>query len=185
MQTERAYQATQKLLDVTTIETPPEEVLGKWTELIYKAAIEDGAGWPDKVTPEVFAKAGFDWQVFPNMVFLPPAVEAILGYRFRPHPDDYQSCIFDIWSLERYAPGKEPPFKHEILENWQDIEWPKIYAQDFANIPKVQKGMRSRAFKGARTSPLQERAISNFHRVLRRFMEDPHADDRSGIDLLK
>jgi phenylpropionate dioxygenase-like ring-hydroxylating dioxygenase large terminal subunit len=185
MQTERAYQATQKLLDVTTIETPPQEVLGKWTELIYKAAIEAGAGWPDKVTPEVFAKAGFDWQVFPNMVFLPPAVEAILGYRFRPHPEDYQSCIFDIWSLERYAPGKEPPFKHEIIENWQDIEWPKIYAQDFANIPKVQKGMRSRAFKGARTSPLQERAISNFHRVLRRFMEDPHADDHTGIDLLK
>ena len=53
------------------------------------------------------------------------------------------------------------------------------------NIPKVQKGLRSRAFKGARTSPLQERAISNFHRMLRRFMDDPHADDAAGADLVR
>jgi hypothetical protein len=46
-----------------------------------------------------------------------------------------------------------------------------------ANIPKVQKGLRSRGFKGSRTSPIQERAISNFHRKLRSFMQDPHADD--------
>ena len=40
-----------------------------------------------------------------------------------------------------------------------------------------QRGMKSRAFKGARPSPMQERAITNFHRALRRFIEDPHADD--------
>jgi hypothetical protein len=44
----------------------------------------------------------------------------------------------------------------------------------------VQKGMRSRGFSGARTSPVQERAVSNFHRVLRRFMQDSHADDHAG-----
>lgn len=185
MQTERAYEAAQKLKEVTTADTPPEEVLGKWTQLIYTAAIEGGSGWPHGVTPEVFTQAGFHWQVFPNMVFLPPAVEAILGYRFRPHPENVEKCIFDIWSLERYAPGRAPPFRHEVIEDWEKVDWPLIYRQDLLNIPKVQRGMRSRGFKGGRTSPLQERAISNFHRTLRRFMRDPHVDDQAGLDLLK
>jgi phenylpropionate dioxygenase-like ring-hydroxylating dioxygenase large terminal subunit len=184
MQTERAYAAVQELRRVTTAETPPGEVLGKWGELIYAAAIKEGSGWPAGVTPEVFAKAGFHWQVFPNMVFLPPAIEAILGYRFRPHPDDVERSILDIWSLERYAPGKAPPLNHEIIDDWRDVDWPLIYLQDLVNIPKVQRGMRSRHFKGGRTSPLQERAISNFHRALRRFMEDPHSDDEVGLTLL-
>jgi hypothetical protein len=45
-------------------------------------------------------------------------------------------------------------------------------------VPKVQKGMKSRAFKGSRTSPVQERAVSHFHRTLRRFLADPHVDDQ-------
>ena len=47
-------------------------------------------------------------------------------------------------------------------------------------MPKVQKGLRSRGFRGARTSPVQERAIANFHRRLRTFLQDPHADDELG-----
>jgi hypothetical protein len=45
--------------------------------------------------------------------------------------------------------------------------------------------MRSRGFTGSRPSPVQERAITNFHRVLRRFMIDPHADDNLGPEPLK
>ena len=84
----------------------------------------------------------------------------------------------DIWSLERFPPGEEP--KELVREFFPDptkVTWPLIYQQDLENIPKVQKGMRSRGFKGLRPSPIQERAIINFHRVLRRFMEDPHSDD--------
>lgn len=180
MQTDRAYAAAQRLRTELTADASPVEVMTRWGSLIYEAAIAEGAGWPEGVTPEYLNAAGFHWHVFPNMVFLPPAVEAILGYRFRPYGDDPEMCLFDIWALERYAPGKEPPFKPEFYEDWSDGGWPLIYSQDFANIPKVQKGMRSRAFKGGRTSPVQERAISNFHRALRRFMQDPHADDAVG-----
>jgi len=101
----------------------------------------------------------------------------------RPVLGDPESCIFDVWSLERFAPGKEPPLKRQFFEDWRDGDWPLIYRQDFANIPKIQKGMRSRGFKGARTNPIQERAIVNFHRVLRRFMQDPHADDGLGPEV--
>jgi phenylpropionate dioxygenase-like ring-hydroxylating dioxygenase large terminal subunit len=180
MQTDRAYQAVQRLKVETTAEMSPIEVLTKWGEFTYEAAIKEGAGWPADLTPEYLAESGFDWHVFPNTVFLHPAVEAVLWYRMRPNGNDPESCIFDIWSLERYPPGKEPPLKREFYADWRDGEWPLIYRQDFQNSPKVQKGMRSRGFRGARPSPVQERAIANFHRVLRRFMQDPHADDDLG-----
>jgi hypothetical protein len=98
----------------------------------------------------------------------------------RPHAEDPEKCLLDIWSLERFPEGQAPEVEREFYEDWREGEWPLIYTQDFANIPRVQKGMRSRGFKGARPSPMQERAISNFHRVLRRFMQDPHADDALG-----
>jgi phenylpropionate dioxygenase-like ring-hydroxylating dioxygenase large terminal subunit len=177
MQTERAYQAAQRLRTEVAADAPAEEVVGRWFGMIYEAAVESGAGWPAELTPERLAAAGFDVHIFPNFVLLPPAVEAMLGYRMRPNGDDPESCLFDIWALERFPPGQAPPFKREFVADIDDPSWPLIFRQDFANIPRVQRGLRSRGFKGARPSPAQERAIVNFHRVLRRFMQSPHADD--------
>ncbi len=180
MQTERAYQATQRLRTEASADEDPLSVLGKWGGFIYEAAMESGAGWPDKLTPEYIAESGFDWHVFPNTAFLHPAIEAVLWYRFRPLGDDHTHSIFDVWSLERYPSGEEPEYSHQHFDDWREGDFPLIFRQDFLNIPRVQKGMKSSAFKGSRTSPVQERAVSNFHRVLRRYLEDPHADDGLG-----
>jgi len=177
MQTERAYQATQRLRTEAGADTPPADVLGKWGQFIYEAAIESGAGWPDKLTPEYIAASGFDWHVFPNTVFLHPAIEAVLWYRIRPHGDDHEHCLFEVWSLERFAPGAAPKVGLEHFDDWRDGDFPLIFQQDFLNIPRVQRGMKSRGFTGGRPSPVQERAVSHFHRTLRRFLEDSHADD--------
>ena len=37
---------------------------------------------------------------------------------------------------------------------------------------EIQQGMKSRGFKGARPSPVQERAISNFHQTLHQYLTD-------------
>ena len=177
MQTERAFQATQRLRTEVAADAAPLEVASKWGQFIYEAAIESGAGWPDKLTPEYIAESGFDWHVFPNTVFLHPAIEAVLWYRFRPHGDDHTHSLMDIWSLERFAPGTEPKVEHQTFQDWREGNFPLIYQQDFQNVPKVQRGMRSRGFKASRPSPIQERAISHFARILRRFLADPHADD--------
>jgi hypothetical protein len=178
MQTDRAYRATQRLRTEVAADAAPEDVLGKWGQFIYEAALAEGAGWPEDLTPEYMADSGFDWHVFPNTAFLHPAVEAVLWYRFRPYGDDHERCLFDIWSLERFAPGTEPVVQHQHFEDWRDGDFPLIFEQDFLNVPKVHRGMKSRAFKASRTSPVQERAVSHFHRTLRRFIEDPHADDQ-------
>ena len=184
MQSERAFRTIQELRELPA-DASPIDVLTKWGAGIFQKAIEEGVGWPEGLTPEYMAETGFDWHVFPNTVFLHPAVEAVLWYRMRPHGDDPEKCLMDTWSLERYAPGKEPPLKREFYATPEEGDYPLIYKQDFANIPRVQKGLRSRGFRGARTSPVQERAISNFHRRLRAFMQDPHAEDGLGPEPVK
>src|SRR3546814_1061902 len=65
---------------------------------------------------------------------------------------DPDSCIIDVWSLERYAEGKQPPVKREFYADWRDPEarWGRILEQDFANMLAVQKGNKSRVFNGDR-----------------------------------
>jgi len=134
------------------------------------AALAEGSGWPMELSPAEMLKAGLDWHVFPNHVFL-PAPDAMLAYRARPNGDDPDSCIFDVWSLMRYAPGKEPPINREFYRKWQEHDgWGLILTQDFNNLADIQNGMKSRGFEGARPSPVQERAISNFHKTLRAYV---------------
>jgi hypothetical protein len=71
----------------------------------------------------------------------------------------------------RYAPGQEPPINREFYPKWQDHDgWGLILTQDFNNLADIQNGMKSRGFEGSRPSPVQERAISNFHKTLRAYV---------------
>lgn len=171
MVTPRSYEAAQRLKSEVAADAPAIEVLTKLREFQREAALEDGAGWPEELTPEYVAASRVDWHVFPNQVFLHSSVDGIICYRARPNGGDPGSCIFDIWSLVRYAPGKAPPLVREFCSDWTEQKWGRILTQDFGNMEQVQKGMRSRAFKGARPNPKQERAVSNFHRGLRIFLD--------------
>jgi len=167
MFSERATHATTRILEEVPAGTPPLEVLMKATEFQKEAAIASGAGWPD-LSFEQMGKAGADWQVFPNLIFL-QTPDAALAYRSRPNGDDPDSCIFDIFSLVRYAPGAEPPLKREFYPDSRvnTVEnFGLILSQDFQNMGEVQKGMHSMGFAGSRTNPLQESTVNNFHRVL-------------------
>lgn len=172
MVTPRAYEAAQRLRTEVSPEAGPEEVLGKWAQWTMETAEQEGAGWPP-VTPEVLEQSHADWHLFPNTVFLHGNVDGLLWYRARPYGGDPNQCLFDIWSFVRYAPGKQPPLQREYYDNWRDYDgWGRILKQDFVNLEEVQRGMRVRSFKGSRTNPKQERAVSNFHRVLHQFIEE-------------
>jgi phenylpropionate dioxygenase-like ring-hydroxylating dioxygenase large terminal subunit len=176
MVTERNYTASQRLRTEVSADTPPLEVMGKWVQFQIEAAHADGAGWPEGLTPEYIDNSKLDWHVFPNTIYLHGFVDGVLWYRARPNGHDPESCIFDVWSLQRYGPGKAPPLKREFFPKWEDGDFPLIFRQDFANVEAVQKGLKSRGFAGARPNPIQERAIINFHRVLREFLRDAAAD---------
>jgi nitrite reductase/ring-hydroxylating ferredoxin subunit len=168
--TERSVKATHRLLDEVPADTPPMEMILKTIDFQRQAAIDEGAGWPD-MSLEQFARAGTDWHVFPNLVML-MYPDGLLAYRARPDGDDPDSCIYEIYSLARYAAGKEPPLQREYYhgkDEWREDTVGKfgaILAQDFGNMEHVQNGMKSRGFRGSRTNPVQETSVFNFHRVL-------------------
>jgi phenylpropionate dioxygenase-like ring-hydroxylating dioxygenase large terminal subunit len=161
--------AGERLMELPETATP-FEVYAAFAQFHREESAKNGTPWPD-VTVEQLMAAGTDWHIFPNMVFLHQPTN-LLGYRSRPNGDDPDSCIFEIYVLERFPEGQAPKVEVEVAEDWRTVDWGLILAQDFDNVGEIQKGMKSQGFRGARPSPVQERAISNFHAALRRFLHE-------------
>ncbi len=114
----------------------------------------------------------FEWQIFPTSSVL-VSTEGAFWYRMRPNGDNPDSCILDVITLGRYAPGQEPPINYQFFPTPESFKGQNpILEQDFSNMIAVHKGMRSRGFKGARPSPIQESNVYNFHRVLHEYVGD-------------
>jgi hypothetical protein len=90
----------------------------------------------------------------------------------RPNGDDPASSWWDVWTLVRVPPGQEPQkAKHEVFKNLADYKGRNPFLEeDFSNMEDVQKGMRSRGFRGMRTNPVQESVVSNFHRHIYEYL---------------
>lgn len=145
------------------------DTLAALMQFTEEAAQVSGAGWPD-ISLEQVAAAGTDWHLFPNTITL-MFPDAAIWYRARPYGDNPDECLFDVWSLQRFAPGSEPKLKREYYDDWRSCEnLGQILDQDFSNMESVQQGMHSRGFAAARTNPKQEVAISNTHRVLYEYL---------------
>jgi phenylpropionate dioxygenase-like ring-hydroxylating dioxygenase large terminal subunit len=171
MYSPRSVEATHRLLTEVEATSDAMRLYSSMEQFQRQAAVASGAGWP-QMSAEQRMKAGTEWHLFPNHVFLMLA-DASIAYRARPNGDDPDSCIFDIWSLQRYAPGAEPPLEREFIADWRantQADFGLILSQDFQNFEQVQRGMKSRGFRGARTNPRQESEIPNMHRALREYL---------------
>ena len=170
----RSVAVAEHLTETIPTNLEANEVMEKMIDLQKEAALGDGAGWPD-ITPEDMASAGADWHIFPNLAFLFNP-DAMLAYRARPDGDNPDSCIFDIWSLVRFAPGEEPDVDVDYIpeENSWKIDTEErlglILAQDFSNMEDVQRGMKSSGFDVARTNPRSEIGVSHIQQVLDRYV---------------
>jgi phenylpropionate dioxygenase-like ring-hydroxylating dioxygenase large terminal subunit len=167
MFTPRAIRASHRLVEEVPEGSDPLTVLMAYSRFHQEEARKEGIELPGLSNQEV-GNMGQNWHVFPNHVFL-PFLDGSIAYRARPHGDDPNKCVFDIWSMVRYAPGDEPPLVREFFEDWTvdtEARFGKVLAQDFSNFGQVQRGMRSRGFSGSRTNPVQEAEIPNMHRAL-------------------
>lgn len=171
--THRDAEASTRLMSETSADEDSMTLMLKLAEFQKEAAIAANAGWPEMSFEDIF-NAGTDWHVFPNFIFL-PWPDGGLFYRSRPDGDNPDSCIFDIWSLQRFAPGSEPALQREYYhgeDDWRHKEnFGLILSQDFQNMISVQQGMKARGFSGSRTNPKQEAPVANFHRVIRGFID--------------
>jgi hypothetical protein len=177
---DRDYQAARRILEVLPPTASWVESARKASEFMREAGYASGAGYP-QFTGEQAMRAGVDWNIFPNTVcVLGPA--AGLWYRFRPVPNNNSHrCIFDIYSLERFSPGAEPKVKKQIFKDWKECaSMPPFLLEDFANLPDIQRGVRTKYFAGALPNPLQESVISNMHRALSEFIQEGVASKQVG-----
>lgn len=166
--TETIVKAAQRLVDELPEETPPEKVS---MHLVMSAMKDDAARgviWP-KLTPEQIQKAGIGWTIFPNTMVLHGPTYA-LCYRARPNGHDPNSCIFEIYVIERFPEGQEPKPENVHLPEMVEGKAMKIVMQDYGNMADVQRGLKSRGFWGARPNPEQEGVVVNFHRQLAKYM---------------
>ena len=101
---------------------------------------------------------------FPHW-FVLPMYSSASSYRFRPlGPEE---TLMEIWSLTRYPDGEEPPCPpRPVPWDHDDPRIPPIPTEDFANLPRQQKGLHTRGFEYMRLSEKAEGHISNLHRLI-------------------
>ncbi len=165
--TETLINAASRLKDELPEGTPVQDVMSHWMKSAKADDAKRGVIWPE-ITPEQQSEAGLAWSLFPNQTIL-QGITFALCYRTRPYKDDPNYCIFESYALERFPEGEEPKTEWVYAEPTPE-KWGKVLAQDFANMEWVQKGMKSRGFRGTLPNPHQEQKITNFHRHLTRYM---------------
>jgi len=166
--TETLVNAASRLKDELPEGTPVQEVMSHWMKSARADDAARGVIWPE-ITPEQQSEAGLAWSLFPNQTIL-QGITFALCYRVRPWGDDPNQCIFESYALERFPEGEEPKTEWVYAEPTAE-KWGMVLAQDFDNMEWVQKGMKSRGFRGTLPNPHQEQKITNFHRHLSRFMK--------------
>jgi phenylpropionate dioxygenase-like ring-hydroxylating dioxygenase large terminal subunit len=165
--TETLVNAAKRLVDELPEGTPPQEVIKHWLASARADDAARGVTWPT-ITPEQMSEAGLAWSIFPNMSIL-QGITFALCYRARPYGDDPHKCIFESFAIERYPEGQEPKTEWKYADATAE-KWGMVLAQDFSNMGAVQKGIRSRGFRGTLPNPHQERKVTNFHRNLAKYM---------------
>ena len=161
-----AYERLRALPEDTAIDV----VLAKLFAYHREEMETRGITWPEGLTLETWAAGGLDWHVFPNSIVL-PTFDGALWYRMRPNGDDCDSCIVDIWSLGRFAPGAEPVVAQEIFDGFEAFQGQCAFLEeDFSNIEAVNRGMKSRGLRDVMLNPVQEVGVRHFHDMLAKFL---------------
>jgi Rieske 2Fe-2S family protein len=170
--TERDYRAAEKLAAMEPCETPPFLL---YHQLCEELAREEGVDFPTMSMEQYFAGNG-DWHIFPSVVVLVEK-SCLLGYRMLPDGEDPNRCVFEMFSLEHFAPGEVPETKWQEFQHWRDHDgWGQLPTQDLKNIDDIQAGLHAAGFKGHWLNTAQEMSIRNQHAIADRFLFPNGAD---------
>jgi phenylpropionate dioxygenase-like ring-hydroxylating dioxygenase large terminal subunit len=143
---------------------PRGELLGAYQqrrmELLAARGLDVSGFTPDRMT------SAEDVYWFPNLVGPIYPGSAIL-FRVRPNGLDPDSALKDTWVLEWPDPQRPPrePTRRRY-DDWRERDWGEITTQDYENLARVQAGMHSDGFRGARLAERQEANILHMHRTI-------------------
>jgi phenylpropionate dioxygenase-like ring-hydroxylating dioxygenase large terminal subunit len=168
--TDTMVHAAQTLPTIVSENASPSEVMGALMQTAQAIDAARGVQWPS-ITREQYVRAGIDWHIFPNTVLLPMATNC-LGYRSRPNARDPDSCIFEVYQLERMPPGTLSRIENLRNDDTHDAAfWGEILLQDFQQMEATYRGIKSSGYPGPLLNPTQEAPIANFHRVYHEYLE--------------
>lgn len=133
-------------------------------ELLASRGLDVSGLEPDQMT------SADDVYVFPNIVGPVYPGSAIL-FRVRPDGHDPDRAIMDTWVLAWPDPNREWTMpERRWYADWRERDWGSITTQDYENLTRVQRGMKSSGFDGLRLNPRQEANLLHMHRVLDRYL---------------
>ncbi|MDX1580453.1 MAG: SRPBCC family protein, partial [Alphaproteobacteria bacterium] len=118
----------------------------------------------------------YHYFIWPNLT-LNVHAETMLLFRQRPHETDPNKMYWDLMAFVMVPEGQErPPLpEHEQFKHGERSVG-LVLDQDSVNVPHVQKGMRSRAYRGLWISE-QERRIRHMHETLMDYINGKYAND--------
>ncbi|HTV95419.1 MAG TPA: aromatic ring-hydroxylating dioxygenase subunit alpha [Steroidobacteraceae bacterium] len=156
--------------DLLEVELPedPKQALMTWFGMLNHAVTERGRarGEPTPDLNEIAVKTPLQAVefIFPHY-FLLPNLSSMAAYRIRPLAAE--SCLFELWSLTHFPPGREPePVMEPVTLAYDSDRFPPIPRQDYSNIPRQQIGLHAEGFEFMRLSGAVEGMISNYQQII-------------------
>lgn len=144
---------------------------GEYVKLLYETAAKQNRPMP-KLEQEILEMWGGEIYLFPNVMILPQAGNAMI-YRVLPDAKNPDRCTFEIRSTRTLPAAEKPP--RAVVEHVTDPYDPDqvllIPRQDLGNIPRMQKGLHSRACKQIWLAEYYEKLILNMHQELDRYLQ--------------
>jgi choline monooxygenase len=112
----------------------------------------------------------YHYLIFPGLVFNTHAGGFLL-FRIRPHATDPDRCWFDLY---RFAwPDEHRPLPPPTANVWVPQgagSFGQVLDQDFANLPRVQRGMHSASLEHV-TLSFQETRVIHVHTVVDEYLD--------------
>ncbi|MDP9141779.1 MAG: aromatic ring-hydroxylating dioxygenase subunit alpha [Pseudomonadota bacterium] len=144
---------------------------GEYVKALYTTAAMQQRPMP-KPTPEILGMWGGEIFVFPNLMILPQAGNAMI-YRVRPDPNNPDHCNFEILSTKTYPAAEKSPraVVQQVTDPMDPDQVLPIPRQDLGNIPRMQRGLHSTGCKQIWLASEQEKMILNMHQELDRYLK--------------
>jgi hypothetical protein len=119
---------------------------------------------------------GVWYHIFPNFMVW-PTLSYPLVYRFRPHANDHEQSVMDIWLLFPFD-GERPPsapiVRKDASEPLTELmgRVGVVFDEDLSNLAVIQKGVKANTRGGFSVAHYQEARIRQYHRTLMEYIED-------------
>lgn len=159
-------------VDTTAFEGGPTEARAAYGQAVRRMAPALGCDLSELNESQLCDD--FHYTVFPNLTFNAHSLFTWV-FTHRPHPEDPNRMFFDFIALLR-APAQDVPRPEKQHFRTADgdtlagrCEGGELLDEDLYNLPRIQAGMRSRAFEGLHLGD-QEIRIRHFHRTLEEYL---------------